>query len=256
MKALSVFLQDLLLCGLLLCSLWLSEAESLCRPLEETVSNASEGSYISTDLEVGQNLVSHEVESSALPYVTPVDAQIARVEAEALEKQMQRLAKQKKHASQVNIPTALIRLTVGWLLFEQDASSVWGCLSSHDSKILENSQRTLQLSLSWVSIKNICSEIFNDNEGLLRQVHLQVKHSAKHNHLLYTIHHVHGLGCQVMLRCYYLISFAKGSDKSGSPDRLYAKRLANSVLHGRPGSWNNAFPQIFSSYRHKQNLLP
>lgn len=70
------------------------------RHVEETQSVASEESS-NPDPETGEGPASIEPDSSPRVYMTPADAQIARLEEEAIEKQMQRLAKQKKHASQV-----------------------------------------------------------------------------------------------------------------------------------------------------------
>ena len=75
---------------------------------------ASEASSLSTDMEVGQASSSGDAESSREVYLTPADAQIARLEAEAREKQLQRLAKQKKHASQVCASRPLTSLDICW----------------------------------------------------------------------------------------------------------------------------------------------
>ena len=79
----------------------------MCRSIEKTISNASDDtSNFSMDVELGQggSVASSEQESTPIATVvmTPADAQIARLEAEAQERELHRLAKQKRHAKPVS----------------------------------------------------------------------------------------------------------------------------------------------------------
>ena len=74
------------------------------RSAEEEQSVASEESGI-VEAESLEAPAVAEAEPSPRVHMTPADAQITRIEAEAIEKQMQRLAKQKKQASQVSCTT-------------------------------------------------------------------------------------------------------------------------------------------------------